>query len=338
VIKKEADKITSQRAVTKLQSNLRIVSEDLRGSRQSVTNSEAEKIVSQRTILRLQNNLRNVFEELDDLTTRLLNKTDKLQVAEQKVIELTKSMNDQKQDKETSLAKLDQLDKENKDLENQLRSNEIELELLKTSIETERNKHESAMEWLHVRCTEMESELKRYKDAHFNLLLKLDSVHNYSKISIEESALVDKTFIDQRLEDERAKEEHLAEETTYVINKFTSAKDRHEVIKSFKRRIEKESCSSPANNQISPDNDSGIEYDTTVSHTYCDIKYCKERLAENNTTTNCHNKREKNINVFNINMNIADSKVSFIDKTEEQMLSLNGGSDNHQAIEETYKL
>lgn len=37
-------------------------------------------------------------------------------------------------------------------------------------------------------------------------------------------------------------------------------------------------------------------------------------------------------------MNIADSKVSFIDKTEEQMLSLNGGSDNHQAIEETYKL
>lgn len=52
---------------------------------------------------------------------RLLNKTDKLQVAEQKVIELTKSMNDQKQDKELSLAKLDQLDKENKDLENQLR-------------------------------------------------------------------------------------------------------------------------------------------------------------------------------------------------------------------------
>lgn len=58
----------------------------------------------------------------------------------------------------------------------------------------------------------------------------------YFRRSIEESALVDKTFIDQRLEDERAKEEHLAEETTYVINKFTSAKDRHEVIKSFKRR------------------------------------------------------------------------------------------------------
>ncbi|CAC5415455.1 MYH [Mytilus coruscus] len=340
MMQSEKEKIISQRAITKLQNNLGKLSEELRIYTKSATNSEADKIILHRAIRKLRDNLWNLAEELEESKKRTLDEANKVQEAEQRVMELSKIIDAQTQDEKTDTAKLDKLDKENKDLENQQRSNEHEVELLYNSLETERSQHESAMKRLHVRCTKMETELKKYKDAHFNLLLKLDQVHNYSKISVEESAsaLFDKTFIEQKLKDERTKEEDLAEETTYIINKFASAKDRHGLIKSLKKRIEKESCPSPADNEIQSDEDSDIEYNTTVRNAYSDIKYWNERLTENNTTTNCHNKREKNTNVFNINMNIADSKVSFIDKAEEQMLSLNGGSRDHKAIEGKEKL
>ncbi|XP_071128184.1 uncharacterized protein MCAP_0864-like [Mytilus edulis] len=330
VIKKEADKITSQRAVKKLQSNLRIVSEDLK---KSVTNSESEKIVSQRTITKLQTYIRNLFEELNDLKTRFLSMTDKLQEAEQKTIELTKSIDDQNQDKETASAKLKNLENENEYLVHQLRSNETKIKLLHTSHETERNKHKSAMKRMHARCAENEIELEKLKNAHFDLLLQIERVHNYSRISMEETALFDKTFIEQKLEDERTKEEDLAEVTTNIIKKFASAKERHGVIKSFQKRIEKSSCPCPFGNDVLSDEDSHMERFPTAIHEHRDNKQYNERLEESKTTKNCHNKTEKNTNVFNISMNIAKSNVSFIDKKEERTLCLNGGSSDHKAIE-----
>lgn len=272
--------------------------------------------------------------KLDDtMMQRFLSVTDKLQGAEQKVFELTKNIEDQNRDKETAAAKLDKLEKENEYLVNQLRSNEIKMELLNNSHETERKKHESAMKCMHARCSENEIELEKHKNAHFNLLLQLDRVHNYSRISMEETALFDKTFIEQKLEDERVIEEDLAEVTTNVIKKFASAKDRHGVIKSFKKRIEKGSSPSLFGNDFLSDEDSHMERFPTALHEHKDNKQYNERLEESKTTKNCHNKTEKNTNVFNISMNIAKSNVSFIDKKEERTLRLNGGNSDHKAIE-----
>ncbi|CAC5398541.1 unnamed protein product [Mytilus coruscus] len=180
MMQSEKEKILSQRAIIKLQNNLRNISEELTESKKSVTNSEAEKIVSKTTIGKLQNYLRNLsvelkeseksvtyskadknilhrtittlqdnkwnlVEQLEEPQKRFLNETDKVQVAEQRTKELAKIIDDQKLDKETALAKLDKLDKDKTDLENQLRLKEKEVELLYNSIETERNQHESAM-------------------------------------------------------------------------------------------------------------------------------------------------------------------------------------------------